>query len=175
MAICSENSGNSLPRRRNRRRITDDVALFDFGPTILDFAGVDVPDWMEATSLKPHFGDGPASTRSRVYAEHSNDTLLTGMRFMTMIRDGNMKLVHFVDVGKGMLFDLASEPDEQTNLWDDFEHATTREWLIDEILNWRMESSLKPQSFIKACIRGPHAMMFPPGNPVRGQHREGRK
>ena len=38
-----------------------------------------------------------------------------------------------------------------------------------------MESSLKTQSFIKACIRGPHAMMFPLGNPVRGQHREGHK
>ena len=157
------------------RRITDNVALFDFGPTILDFAGVEVPDWMEATSLKPYFDDGPAPTRSRVYAEHSNDTLLTGTRFMTMILDGNMKLVHFVDAGKGMLFDLASDPDEQTNLWDDPEHAVTREWLIDEILNWRMESSLKTQGFIDACIRGSHAMMSPPNNPARGQHREGRK
>jgi len=115
--------------------VSDNVALFDFGPTILEWAGVEVPQWMEANSLVPYFEDKAMQGRNRVFAEHSNDALLTGTRFMTMIQ--------------------------------------TRDRLIDEILNWRLESSMKTQGFIDACMRESHAMMSPPGSPARGQHREG--
>ena len=111
--------------------------------------------------------------RDRVYAEHSNDALLTGTRFMTMIRDGAIKLVHFVDSDNGQMFDLENDPDELTNLWHDPEYAETRAYLIDEILKWRLESSLKTQGFIEACKRGEQAMMSPPVTHARGQHREG--
>ena len=129
---------------------------------------------MEATSLVPYFSDAPAPKRQRVYAEHSNDALLTGTRLMTMIRDGSMKLVHFVDDERGMLFDLDTDPLEQTNLWDVPEHEKNRDWLINEILNWRSESALKTQGFVEACVSGAQSMMSPPmKNVARGQHREG--
>ncbi len=155
------------------RRVKDNVALFDLGPTILNFAGIETPDWMEATSLMPYFGEAPAPKRSRVYAEHSNDALLKGTRFMTMILDGHIKLVHFVDSDDGMMFDLEYDPDEKNNLWDDPTCRDTRDWLVGEILKWRMESSLQTQGFTEACIRGAHSMMSPPGHPARGQHRPG--
>ena len=160
-------------RMPEAKRVSDLVALFDLAPTILELAGVEPPDWMEATSLQPYLGAEVADKRQRVYAEHSNDKLLTGTRFMTMIRDGAMKLVHFVDSEEGMLFDLKNDPDEQTNLWSEPEHAKTRAWLIDEIFKWRIESSMHTQGFIEACVEGERAMMFPPGNPALGQHREG--
>jgi arylsulfatase A-like enzyme len=128
---------------------------------------------MEATSLQPYFNDTPAPERHRIYAEHSNDALLTGTRLMTMIRDRAMKLVHVVDADKGLLFNLDADPKEQTNLWDDPSHAKTRDWLIDEILNWRSESSLKTQGFTEACVRGAQTMMSPPMKIARGQHRDG--
>jgi len=156
------------------KRVADPVALFDFGPTILEFAGVEVPSWMEATSLLPYFNGSDAPVRGRVYAEHSNDALLTGTRLMTMIRDGALKLIHFVDDDRGMLFDLDADPKEQTNLWDDPAYTETRDWLIKEIFNWRSESSLKTQGFIEACVSGAHNLMSPPIKKVaRGQHREG--
>ena len=155
------------------RRITDLVALFDLAPTILEFAGLEIPHWMEATSLQPYFAEAPATPRRRVYAEHSNDSLLTGTRCMTMIRDGANKLVHFIDSDEGMLFDLENDPNELANLWCDPAHAETRDWLVAEILNWRLESSLKSQGFIEACVRGSQAMMSPPRKLARGQFREG--
>jgi len=155
------------------QRVTDLVALFDLGPTILEYAGVATPSWMEATSLQPYLGGGLDTARQRVYAEHSNDALLTGTRFMTMIRDGAMKLVHFVDSDEGQLFDLENDPDEKNNLWDKPDYAKKRAWLINEILKWRMESSLKTQGFVEACRQGEQAMMSPPGSSARGQHREG--
>ena len=59
------------------KRVTDLVALFDLGPTILEYAGIEPPAWMEATSLQPYLGQSahePNSdiARHRVYAEHSN-------------------------------------------------------------------------------------------------------
>ena len=66
----------------------------------------------EVRHYHPIWGGGANQIRQRVYSEHSNDALLTGTRFMTMIRDGFMKLVHFVDSDEGQLFNLADDPDE---------------------------------------------------------------
>lgn len=155
------------------KRVSDNVSLFDLGPTILEWAGVEVPGWMEAVSLTPYFSDGHVESRRQVFAEHSNDALLTGTRLMTMVLDGSMKLVHFVDSDAGILFDLANDPQEQVNLWDDPDHQTTRDRLINDILKWRSESSLRTQGFVAACVSGAHSMMSPPLHVARGQHREG--
>lgn len=45
---------------------------------------------------------------------------------MTMLLDGKMKLVHFVDNDEGQLFNLDTDPKEQINLWGDPALATTR-------------------------------------------------
>lgn len=162
-------AGPSVPEGKT---VSDNVALFDLGPTILESAGVDVPDWMEAQSLCPFFR-GEEPERRKVFAEHSNDALLTGTRLMTMLLYDKMKLVHFVDSEEGQLFDLTSDPTEEVNLWNDPEHAATKARMIDEILTWRSESALKTQGFVAACVRGAHAMMSPPLHMARGQHREG--
>ena len=158
---------------KEEQRVDDLVALFDLGPTILEYAGVEVPEWMEATTLKPYLDGSIDAQRQRVYAEHSNDALLTGTRFMTMIRDGAMKLVHFVDSEDGQLFDLDNDPDEQVNLWHEAEYAATRAFLVNEILKWRLESSVVTQGFVEACRQGEQSMMSPKGDSARGQHREG--
>ncbi|MFK7765430.1 MAG: sulfatase, partial [Roseobacter sp.] len=154
------------------QKIHDNVALFDLGPTILEWANVPVPGWMEATSLHPYFTKGPTPKRTKVFAEHSNDALLTGTRLMTMLLDDQMKLVHFVDSPAGQLFDLAADPTEQVNLWDDPNYAETRTRMLDDIFKWRSESGLKTQGFVEACVRGAHAMMSPPTHVARGQHRD---
>ncbi len=153
------------------RRIESLVSLFDFGPTILELAGVEVPDWMEARSLNPLLADAEGRDCPRVFAEHSNDKLLSGTRFVTMIREGKYKLVHFVNSEEGQLFDLEADPKEMANLWADPAHRETRRRLIDEILRWRIESSLKTQGFTNACVKSAASMAAPPGRPARGQHR----
>ena len=91
------------------RRHDELVALFDLGPTILEAAGVTPPEWMEARSLGPFLRAEP-ERRERVFAEHSDDAILEQTEFMTMIREGQWKLVHFVDFDEGQLFDLSSDP-----------------------------------------------------------------
>ncbi len=154
------------------RRVAELVSLYDFAPTILEMAGVAVPDWMEARSLVPLIR-GEAEDRPRVFSEHSNDALLEGTRMVTMVREGDLKLVHFVDSDEGQLFDLAADPRETENLWDEPGHAAVKARLVGEILRWRTESALKTQGYPLACVHGALSMMSPPGQPARGQHRDG--
>ena len=87
--------------------------------------------------------------RESVFAEHSDDAILSGTDFMTMIREGDWKLVHFVDCDEGQLFNLAADPDERKNLWDDLEHQPRKQALIDQILHWRIMSARKTQGFVR--------------------------
>lgn len=124
------------------------VSLMDFGPTILEMAEVDVPDWMEARSLNELMFEMQAAPRERVFAEHSDDAIMEGTEFMTMVREGPWKLVHFVDCDDGQLFNLAEDSGERTNLWNDDRYANVRKDLISEILKWRIESSRNTQGFL---------------------------
>ncbi|MDB6454169.1 sulfatase family protein [Falsirhodobacter sp. 20TX0035] len=130
------------------RSVEDLVALFDFGPTILEWAGIIPPAWMEARSLRPLMSDNrDEPARDRVFAEHANDAILQGTEFMTMIRKGNWKLVHFVDSVEGQLFDLSIDPEERTNLWDAPAQFGHKQDLLMDILRWRIESDRKTQAF----------------------------
>ena len=132
------------------RKVDDLVSLFDFGPTILEMAGLVAPSWMEARSLLPHLTEASVEKRRFVFAEHAGDRIFHGTAFMTMIRDDHWKLVHFVDTEEGQLFDMQADPQELRNLWDDPAHEATKRGLIGEILKWRITSDLKTQGWTEA-------------------------
>lgn len=125
------------------RRIEKLVQQMDIGPTILQWAGIDVPDDWEAVSLADAFDPQTEfAGRPYVYCEQSGDGVLTGTRFMTMVRDATHKLVHFLDQPDGQLFDLVSDPDELQNLWNDSSAATHQARLLNELREWRIRSGL---------------------------------
>ncbi len=86
------------------QRVSDLVALMDFGPTILEFCGVEPPEWMEAQSLRPYFGDTTPPRRDTVFAEHARDAILTETEFVSMVMVDNWKMVHFVDTDRRPAF-----------------------------------------------------------------------
>lgn len=125
------------------------VSLMDFGPTILEIAGAEIPHWMEAQSLGDLLFQTTETDRSRVFSEHADDRVVTQTDFMTMIRTGPWKLVHFVDSQEGQLFNLEADPGERVNLWDRPDHADRKRDLIDQILTWRIQSARKTQGFVQ--------------------------
>ena len=123
-------------------QVTEALAsLMDFGPTILELAGLAPPDWMEAQSLMPLLGAQPSAGRTYVFAEHFRDMILKETACMTMIRDQQWKLVHFLDSEDGQFFNLQLDPREIENLWDDPAHAGVKRSLIGEILRWRTKTA----------------------------------
>ncbi len=136
------------------QRVDDLVSLFDFGPTILELAGLTPPDWMEARSLTPYFHSQSDPSRVHVFSEHAEDLILRDVGFMTMIREGDWKLVHFLDDDDGQLYNLKNDPEEIRNLWRDEGHAVEKQRLLGEILKWRLRSSKKTQGFVRELASG---------------------
>jgi arylsulfatase A-like enzyme len=123
------------------RQIDGLCQLMDIGPAILEMAGADVPDGIEARSLLPAIKGEDWTPRDYVYAEHCRDGILTETDYMTMVRSRDWKLVHFLDEPWGQLFDLVNDPDEVNNLWDDPAYTDKKGELLDELREWRIRSA----------------------------------
>ena len=136
------------PKRFEGGRNVDQLcSLFDIGPTLMELAGVDPPKDMEAQTLLPALEGKDWSGRNVVFAEQAQDGILTDTEFMTMVRTRDWKLVHFIDHEDGQLFNLADDPDELNNLWDDPAAAGQKAALHRLLLQWRMESQLQTKDW----------------------------
>ncbi|TDE11444.1 sulfatase [Jiangella asiatica] len=129
------------------RQLDGLTSVMDLGPTVLELAGIEPPPWMEAQSLVPALTGDEWAGREYVFAEHARDRILTGTALMTMVRDESTKLVMFVDSEEGQLFDLRTDPHEETNRWDDPAYAADRARLLAAIARWRAESELHTASW----------------------------
>ena len=121
-------------------------SLFDLGPTILELAGLETPEDFAAQSLLPALEGENWPGRETVFAEHCRDGLLPA-EYMSMARTKDWKLVHFVGETYGQLFDLANDPEEVNNLWDDPANADRREELLQTLLTWRIRSGLNAKDW----------------------------
>ena len=115
----------------------------DIGPAILEMAGAEVPETIEARSLLPALEGKEFAGREHVFAEQARDGILTGTKFMTMVRSRDWKLVHFLDEPHGQLFDLMRDPDEVNNLWDDAASSEEKQELLAVLREWRIRSGLE--------------------------------
>ncbi|MCP4305251.1 MAG: DUF4976 domain-containing protein, partial [bacterium] len=85
--------------------------------------------------------------RDYVFCEQVGDTNLTGTRMETMVRSNRWKLVTFVGDDSGQLFDLENDPKEKRNLWDDPDHAETKQEMREVLFNWYQESLYKTRNW----------------------------
>lgn len=90
------------------------VTLTDIYPTVLDYAGVEVPEACEGESLAGLCDGTQGTWREYVHGEHSPsyDPDL-GMQYVT---DGREKYVWYTSTGQELLFDLTNDPDELHDL-----------------------------------------------------------
>ena len=107
--------------------INDLVSLMDLGPTVLEVAGIDVPDYVEGRSLLPYMRDDAITPREFVFCEDN---------YQVMMRSVTHKFVYYIGQEMGELYDLTSDPDELWNLWESSEHAQTKSQLLNELLGW---------------------------------------
>ena len=130
------------------------IELMDVAPTILEAAGLDIPDDWDAESLWPCLsGDADAPGDGVVYSELARDHIQTGAEFIVMRRDCNWKIVWYLNEDDGELYNLQSDPAEVHNLWFNEDHTDLRDKLVDELrdraisgmANSRQGQILKPQ------------------------------
>lgn len=76
------------------------VQNIDFAPTLLDVAGIEIPQDMEGCSLQPLFGGGkPADWRESIYYHYYDYPTFHLVRRHDGVRTDRYKLIHFY--GKG--------------------------------------------------------------------------
>ena len=114
------------------------VELIDMSATILDYAGLELPDYFQGKSLRP-FLEGSASgnqIRKSVRCEYFDalSTHFTGGNgsFATMYRRDQYKLCVYHGLNVGELYDLSDDPWEHKNLWDSEDHQALKHQLICE-------------------------------------------
>lgn len=128
---------------------TTDFALnVDFAETFLDYAGIDIPDFMQGTSLRPVMeektpNDWQKSLYYR-YWEHLSDPHLVGAHYG--IRTQRYKLIYYYGESLGAsntrdesrtpeweLFDLQEDPMELCNVYEDSNYTHVVEDLTKEL------------------------------------------
>ncbi len=92
----------------------------DIMPTLLDMAGLSVPDSVEGRSLLPAIR-GEESEERRIHIEHAP--------YHHSLTDGKIKYIWFVNDGGEQFFDLQKDPREQRDLsGDPAQQERIRKW-----------------------------------------------
>ena len=104
------------------------VELTDIAPTLLELAGMRVPDRVQGRSLLPILtGEvSPHEHREYVRSEYFDTLQEPDGSYATMYRNRRYKLVVYHGHRLGELYDLENDPGELDNLWDDRNHQTIK-------------------------------------------------
>jgi len=116
------------PKAVECRRGTDcsaPITHMDIMPTVLEAAGIDIPDFVEGASMTPLLRGSAVSWREYVHGEHSGFT--TACQFVT---DGKEKFHWETVSGRERFFDLTKDPQETVDLAEDPAYA-------DRVALWR--------------------------------------
>jgi arylsulfatase A-like enzyme len=101
----------------NPGRRADQMALnIDLAPTLLEIAGVTIPDKMDGKSLVPVLRNESAMGRKAWLYEYFKD-FSYNVPEHTAVRTNQYKYIKFVGKRKPELYDLADDPREMTNLY----------------------------------------------------------
>jgi len=114
-----------LPKEKRGRVVSQMALNVDFGPTFLDWAGVEKPAVYEGRSLAPLVrGEGISDWRTHFFCEHLD---LAPTLTWEGIRDQRFVYARYFDQKPAFEFlhDLQSDPDELKNLASDPAHTDT--------------------------------------------------
>lgn len=105
------------PRIKKQKEVKEIALNIDIAPTILDIAGVEIPDSYQGKSLIPLVGsEEVVSWRKEFFFEHMYQPKRAPIPPMYGLRTSNWKLVNFYKNNYVQLYDLDEDPEETTNL-----------------------------------------------------------
>lgn len=106
----------------------------DFAPTLLDFAGIPVPDDMQGESFKKSLVNKPYQQRKAIYYHYYEYPKWHKVQPHYGVSNGNFKLIHYYyNMDQWELFDLKNDPNEMQNLYNQVSYAAITSNLKKEI------------------------------------------
>ena len=133
------------------------VGNIDFAPTVLDFAGLDVPQQMQGLSMKPLFGGDNVEWRDNFFYEYWVD-LVHEIPTMTAVRTARHKLIQYPEIDDiDELYDLVADPHEMTNLIANPAYADLYQEMKQRLDSTAAAVNWQPRVFPKNLdrLRGP--------------------
>ena len=108
------------PAQTEARVINDMVEQVDIPATVLRLAGIPVPSWMEGRSLVPLMR-GESLPAKPVFSmtfqsNPGRGQLIT--KGTIAVWEGDYKLIHYLDTGKSLFFNLKKDSDELNNIFE---------------------------------------------------------
>jgi arylsulfatase A-like enzyme len=133
------------------RRTSTLASQLDFAPTVLDLAGMDIPEGIvprrteapeqmpawPGRSLRPVLEGAAPSVREAVLVENDEDYL--GLRLRTLVTD-RWQLTVYGGQEYGELFDLREDPGQLHNLWTSPQHQDVKAELHRRLLHEVVET-----------------------------------
>jgi arylsulfatase A-like enzyme len=132
-----------FPARLEADQRVEELALnVDFAPTLLDLAGLRIPDDMQGRALQPLVGGSSGvEWRDAIYYryyEFPHGWHLVRPHYG--VRTDRYKLIHFeADMDHWELFDLESDPHELRNIYDVEEYTEVQKYLHRRLVELRQE------------------------------------
>ncbi len=151
--------GRAGDKRVGHNRVDDRlVGWQDVMPTLLDLAGIAVPDTVDGISMA---GD---ERREYLYGECGEDAQAT-----RMMHDGRYKLIYYPTGDRSQLFDLEEDPEERCDISDSPEHAGIMCRLKDRLVEEM--AGLDPAWFQNGELTGlaEREYSLPPNRGLSGQ------
>ncbi len=107
------------------------MELIDIAPTLLEAAGIEVPDYIQGRSLMPILLAQADARQHRdyVFSEYYN-AWTHKHSYGSMLRTHDEKIIVYHGTDQGEMYDLKADPDEFENLWDDPRHTERKLRLI---------------------------------------------
>ncbi|WP_281385453.1 sulfatase-like hydrolase/transferase [Microlunatus parietis] len=122
-------------------RVAGLQSLVDLAPTFLSAAGLDVPLWMQGVDQRPVWTGATESVRDHVFVENRHQP--TRVHLRTYVEERYKITIHR-DQPYGELFDLADDPGEHRNRFDDPAYASVRAGLMERLVNAEVARERSP-------------------------------
>jgi arylsulfatase A-like enzyme len=124
--------------------VSHPVGLVDLAPTFCAVAGLDAPEWMEGRALPVDDADAVVRSAPQVLTDWDSELFGVDVHLRTITRDGWVCTVYrpgtVHDGTEGELYELADDPLQRVNRWDDPAAASIRSDLVadleDSLLPW---------------------------------------
>jgi arylsulfatase A-like enzyme len=130
------------------------VQNLDFAPTILDFAGVQIPSEMQGESFRKLLNGTSSEWRDAVYYTYYEYPSVHMVKRHYGIATDRYKLIHFYyDIDEWEMYDLEKDPSEMKNVYDEPAYADVKADLQKKLLQLREkygDSDEMDQKFVKA-------------------------
>ena len=125
------NPGTELPQL---------VQNLDFAPTLLDYAGVEIPEEMQGESFRDLLNGSTDEWRDAIYYTYYEYPSVHMVKRHYGIATDRYKLMHFYyDIDEWEMYDLEKDPNEMKNVYDDPSYADVRAGLHKRLEQIRLK------------------------------------